>query len=168
MSDRFAATIEIGGNITPAKLKGLFDVCESEGVVFNSDESKWYSFEDFSLKLFNGTTVTFRHDQACYGMFNELEQFCKDNDLSCERRSEGYYEYSPSMSWWVPGMKEARDVVTDNDGEVVLCAQDILGMLKKGTAEQKVARLKAKIKSLSPPTIPPLMIVELKRRKGRK
>lgn len=119
MSDRIPAKIEIGGVVYPNFLdEFISEVNNSNGQRFNdwggaradikmTKELKEYIHDGY---------FTLVDDEASFGEFEELENFCRDHNLSYRRATSAKYEYNAEVAVWIPGMHEPLIFAT-NEGE---------------------------------------------------
>lgn len=56
--------------------------------------------------------------EANWGEFKSLEKFCRDNNLSYIRRSDGSGELSPEVSWFTPSMQKEITLLSNNSGYI--------------------------------------------------
>jgi len=92
MSDRFPAEISIGGQIPEALVEDLVDAIFSEGVSWDWGDA-YVKKDEVRAALQEGKIVTFVNDEASYGEFTDLENFCADNFVDFDRQSTAKYEY---------------------------------------------------------------------------
>lgn len=133
MSDRFAAQIWIGGQVSrpktgyccerdaPSVLNGLIGEIDAAGVshawgdAFVSVSCCGPLSETELLQyLDNEGFLYFCNDQARNGEFWELEEFCRENNIPFRRISNHYCEYDGEEVIFVPGHDEITRIVGAN------------------------------------------------------
>jgi len=113
MADYIAAHIEIGGKLARTKLTELLSLIHqlSSEDYSSSPPNQEYlqtcTDENKPLALYD--------DQARYGEFPELEQFCIANNLTFNRHSSPKYEYEGQIRFFSPDSGEQIIGATDED-----------------------------------------------------
>lgn len=139
MSDRFWASITIGGELGAADVREFvehlqyeFGEVDEEKVTDDASARRWLEekISEIERKIQDRRYLYFDDSEASYGMFEELEQWCRDHGLSYDRQSEHYGEYDPEYVWWRPGMTEPLSQATLESGEVVIRENDLKGVLE--------------------------------------
>lgn len=116
MSDRWAASISIGGRVPLAVARDLLDVITEEGVSLDYGEMAWAPQEvDDLMEKSEGGSLTLCNDEAKWGEFRDLEIFLTNNKIAFDRSSSGYYEYAPEIVQYRPEMG-APSWITDTEG----------------------------------------------------
>ena len=135
MADYMAAHIEIGGKLTRCKLNELLSLIEelsAEDYGSSSPNQEYLQTcadENKPLALYD--------DQARYGEFPELEQFCIANNLTFNRHSSPKYEYEGQIRLHSPDFGEQVIGATD-DGEPYLKWSELKDYLEMGLPHQEV------------------------------
>jgi len=135
MADYMAAHIEIGGKLARTKLSELLSLIEelsSEDYGSSSPNQEYLQTcadENKPLALYD--------DQARYGEFPELEQFCIANKLTFNKRSSPKYEYEGQIKLFSPDSGEQVIGATD-DGEPYLKWSELKDYQEKGLSLQEV------------------------------
>ena len=141
MADYFWGRIEIGGDLRKQDSPRF---CRGARI----DDS------DLAEHMEDGHFV--REDcEACYGQFEELEDLCRELGLPYIRQSDGKYEFSPEVVFWVPGMGEPRHVVTDHDGNMQVAMDDVRAvrdLLRASNVTEALRRLEDAVIDL--PSLP--------------
>ncbi len=135
MADYMAAHIEIGGKLASCKLNELLSLIEE------------LSAEDYSSSPPNqeylqtcrdeNKPLALYDDQARYGEFPELEQFCIANNLTFNRHSSPKYEYEGQIRFYSPDSGDQVIGATD-DGEPYLKWSELKDYQKKGLSLEEV------------------------------
>jgi len=177
MGDRFAGEISIGGDIPRSKVQGLIDAIHSD-----SPEVDWGDKQinlgdpeenlDASIaKLMefvvkdspeetrsNEPGLLFLCDSdALYGEFNAIEAFCRENNISYNRHSKGYCEYSPERSIFHACGECTQTFDTNEDGDQMIKAEVVEALLGFDT----ITEIKHQIRDLihCKTEIPPFKII---------
>ena len=135
MADYMAAHIEIGGKLARTKLKELVSLIEELSAEddWNSPPNQEYlqtcADENKPLALYD--------DQARYGEFPELEQFCIANNLTFNRKSSPKYEYEGQIRFFSPDSGEQVIGATD-EGEPYLKWSELKDYRERGFTLQEV------------------------------
>jgi len=135
MADYMAAHIEIGGKLARTKLKELLSLIEelSAEDYSSSPPNQEYlqtcADENKPLALYD--------DQARYGEFPELEEFCIANNLTFKRHSSPKYEYEGQIKLFSPDPGEQVIGATD-DGEPYLRWSELKDYHDEGLTLQQV------------------------------
>ena len=135
MADYMAAHIEIGGKLARTKLKELLSLIHelSAEDYSSSPPNQEYlqtcADENKPLALYD--------DQARYGEFPELEEFCIANKLTFNRHSSPKYEYEGQIRFYSPDSSEQVIGATD-EGEPYLKWSELQDYQKKGLSLQEV------------------------------
>ncbi len=135
MADYMAAHIEIGGKLVRCKLKELVSLIEELSAEDygssppNQEYLQTCADENKPLALYD--------DQARYGEFPELEEFCIANKLTFNRKSSPKYEYEGQIKVFSPDSGEQVIGATD-DGEPYLKLSELKDYQEKGLTLQEV------------------------------
>ena len=135
MADYMAAHIEIGGKLARTKLNELLSLIEeiSAEDYSSSPPNQEYlqtcADENKPLALYD--------DQARYGEFTELEEFCIANNLTFNRRSSPKYEYEGQIKLFSPDPGEQVIGATD-EGEPYLKWSELKDYQDEGLTLQQV------------------------------
>lgn len=129
MADRIWAKISIGGEVPRDLMMGLSDAitrCQVEGEVAEAGE---FSPKDTSLgdypsleKYFeaflneDGDALAFVDEQAPNGEFEEIETFCRENNIAYDRMHICSGPYQAEYVYWRPGMSEPYMELCDDNG----------------------------------------------------
>ena len=135
MADYMAAHIEIGGKLARTKLTELLSLIEELSAEDygssppNQEYLQTCADENKPLALYD--------DQARYGEFPELEEFCIANNLTFNRHSSPKYEYEGQIRLHSPNFGEQVIGATD-DGEPYLKWSELKDYHDEGITLQKV------------------------------
>lgn len=128
MADYFWGRIQIGGELRRQDLPRL---CR-EARIGECDLAE--HMEDGHFVRDDG--------EARYGQFEELEDLCRELGLPYIRQSDGKYEFSPEIVFWVPGMEGPNAIITDHDGNMQVAMDDarrIRDSLREGSLAEALA-----------------------------
>jgi len=135
MADYMAAHIEIGGKLARTKLSELLSLIEelsSEDYGSSSPNQEYLQTcadENKPLALYD--------DQARYGEFVELEEFCIANNLTFNRKSSPKYEYEGQIRLHSPDSGDKIIGATD-EGEPYLKLPELKDYQERGLSLQEV------------------------------
>ncbi len=135
MADYMAAHIEIGGKLARTKLNELLSL-----IVELSAEDDWSSppnQEYLQTCADENKPLALYDDQARYGEFPELEQFCIANNLTFNRHNSPKYEYEGQIRLFSPDSGEQVIGATD-DGEPYLKWSELKDYQDEGLTLQEV------------------------------
>ena len=147
MSDNFWGKIEIGGKLSRKDLPRFFEAAGiGEQEVIESAEEGTFVRED---------------DAARYGEFDGLESLCQELGLPYIRWSEGKYEFSPEVSFWIPGMSGPDTSITDNSNNIVVDVRVVKEIRDALRENRDVDALEIAEKNfVELPVLPPFQIVD--------
>ena len=147
MADYFWGRIEIGGDL---RKENVPKFCEALGAA-----------DEFDLLRFMEDEHVVRDDcEARYGQFEELEDVCREIGLPYIRRSDGKYEFSPEIVFWVPAMEGPDATITDHDGNMQVAMDEvrkIRDLLRAEKVEEALGQLESAVADL--PSLPPFQAV---------
>ena len=135
MADYMAAHIEIGGKLARTKLKELLSLIHELSAEDygssppNQEYLQTCTDENQPLALYD--------DQARYGEFPELEEFCIANNLTFNRKSSPKYEYEGQIRFFSPDSGE-RNISATDDGEPYLKLSQLKEYQERGLTLQEV------------------------------
>ena len=172
MSDRFAAQITVGGTIKRSLVEELCGVISQSGAGPDWEGGCEPQNEADLLELVgeNGTMVL--HDcQACYGQFDDLEQFLEEHEIPFDRHSEAKYEYDGELVKYRPGhgcdvfeatqdgrvcvkVAEVEDIVRRLDSVETLGKRELLRLVEEVRDDLRG------VMAMDVPPVPPFVIVE--------
>ncbi len=135
MADYMAAHIEIGGNLARTKLTELLSLIHDL-----SAEDYWSSppNQEYLKKCTDeNKPLALYDDQARYGEFPELEEFCIANNLTFKRHSSPKYEYEGQIRLHSPDSGEQVIGATD-DGDPYLKLSELKDYQDEGLTLQEV------------------------------
>ena len=138
MSDRFNGQIWIGGEIsrtkchqddpeTPILCKLMSEINASGGSHEWGDAQADIADEAGIAQYIHDDlgVINLKHDQARNGEFEELEDFCRENDIPYCRVSDSYCEYQAEEVWWLPGMATFEQRYLDADEKHIITAESL-------------------------------------------
>ncbi|MBT3380732.1 MAG: hypothetical protein HN742_26870 [Lentisphaerae bacterium] len=111
MADHYYARIKIGGTL---RADDVSRFCAALGIHPG----------DVNGRISNGCFV-FENDEASYGRFEELEDLCRELELTFVRESDGKYGFSAEVVFWAPGMDEAGQALADHDNNLQVDMEDV-------------------------------------------
>lgn len=144
MADYASATIRIGGAIPRTDVLGFIAVIEQADVWTDWEEIK-FTPDD----LVSGMVLDLCAHNVRWGIFREIESFCRDHGLPYARWTGGCLgSWGPQRSVF-DGASEARTFAATDDDEIVISLPDIrrLGSIEAiedyfGTAEFVIPSLR--------------------------
>ena len=165
MSDHFPAEITIGGSIPRRLLDKLAGMIASEGVSID-----WqYALDQAGVRAAietaaaKGETVRFTDDEACYGQFDDLENWLTSHGIDFDRHSDARYEYD-GENVYGRGRKRPVIMTADQSGKDMVGADEIRKILaSQAPTDRKLAQI-AKLVAV-PPALTPIVLTD---RKGMK
>ncbi len=148
MSDRYAANIEIGGQISRSKpdpddseqtcLEAFIAAINNESVSIDyGDKDENPANEQELLELLKegenlqqpfATSeghLCFKHSEIRNGEFEDLETACRRLGLSFNRHSEAYCEYDAHNTWWRPGMEATGETAATGSGNPLVTLDEV-------------------------------------------
>lgn len=169
MADRYPGQIEIGGTITINTVEerelveialGLFETTTQR----DFDGSDWESmtFEDVADEVEESGYLCGCDHQARYGMFEELEEACRNAGIGYRRHSSAKYEYDAEIVEWRPGMESPVVFLSDDDRKINILgsiAREAIGLIENGNPNDAVNLLKNHLGDNIPP-LEPLKIID--------
>ena len=162
MSDRFPAEITIGGNIPRRLLDKLAGMIASEGVSID-----WqYAMDKAAVRAAieaaasRGETARFTDDEACYGQFEDLENWLTSHGIDFDRHSDARYEYDGENAYG-RGRKHPVTMNADQSGKDLVSAEEVRKILaSQEPPYRKLARI-AKL-AAGPPALTPIVLTDKK------
>jgi hypothetical protein len=130
MSDRIAAEIWIGGKVPMSLVPALCAAVDAQGVSLEWNDAPFRpsTAEDLNQALRENEhdvrLLWLCDDQAGAGVFEELEAFLRDREISYTRQSMGHYEFDPETVDFRPGHPLAPQA-TNAAGEPVVLASEL-------------------------------------------
>lgn len=162
MGDRFYVQMRIGGILTRARFKQLYDYIETAGLNDENDR-RIEKIEDLVENIEPGQSLGLMDCEANWDTADDLKTFCRENNLSYELTWDGNGEYDKEYNWWTPGMaNEETKQLTSGGADYVEAeaVRHILAELDDEGHSPKTAI--AAIRSLLPvgdPKIPPFRLI---------
>jgi len=164
MSDRFPAEITIGGRIPRRLLDELAGMIASEGVSIDwqytlDKAAVQKAIEEAGAK---GETVRFTDDEACYGQFEDLENWLTSHGIDFDRHSDARYEYDGENAH---GRGRKRPVIMNSDqsGNDLVSAEEVRRIrASQAPADRKLTQI-AKLAAV-PPALTPIVLTDRKDR----
>jgi hypothetical protein len=128
VSDHFPGEIRIGGPIPRAALNALVRAAAQEGASLEGYGGPAADRDALRQAFREGAIVTLYDDQARYGEFDGLEAFLVRHRIHFDRHSEAFCEYNAEIVSYRGG-KEAVALPADQSGHVMLCWEEVVGIL---------------------------------------
>lgn len=144
MSDRYPASIRVGGALDLETLKGLHQAVEDchAGLEFGYKVPSFDELVEAAASCAaDGEPLRFHDEEASYGTMEPIERFCEDAALPYCRYSDGYFETSPMIEWWKPGMQNPDTHLMHAHHGATIPVDDILDAIEK--ADEAEAALEA-------------------------
>jgi hypothetical protein len=159
MADNFPGKIFIGGTLYVARHKpsdvGKFmKECAEQPI----DWAVAVGNKEMNLHRLRGLVgesecLEFYDTEAHYGEFTELEDLCRLLNLSYDRISDAYAEYSGELVRWRPGMSQpVAEFVNQADDPMVLRlhVETCLAEIEKGHVDNAVKTLRKVLPDVAP------------------
>jgi len=162
VSDRFPAEITIGGPIKRADLEELAGEIAGQGVSLDYGEHDLnanQAQEAIEKAAREGATLKLCDDQACYGLFDELEGFCKERGIHFDRHSDAYCEWTGENVYNRDG-EDLFEFTATQDGQDLVEADTIRKILAE-PGGGPVDKLRAIEAFASPAGLTPLAPITL-------
>lgn len=132
MADRFPGDILLGGTI-------VIETIEQRERVENalSEFAEWCShnygeseigdmpLDEVANNLNTEGYLHGKHDQARYGMFEEVEDACREAGIAYDRRSSAYGEWDGEYVRWRPGMDEPDIQIATESGDATIKVDEV-------------------------------------------
>ena len=162
MSDRFPGEITIGGMIHRRLLDELAGMIASEGVSIDWQYTidKAAVLAAIEAAAARGETVRFTDDEACYGQFEDLENWLTSHGIDIDRHSDARYEYDGENAH---GRGRKRPVVMSSDqsnNDLVSAAEVRKILTTRASPDRNLARI-AKLTAV-PPALTPIVLTDKK------
>ena len=112
MSDWFAGKITIGGKLSRRKVQGLAKAVIEDGAgpdgdcKFPDEAHVVFAIENAAIE---GTAFEVMDDEARYGEFEAIEDFCQENHIPFICRSEAFGEYEAQMGVYDGGSQSSSE-----------------------------------------------------------
>ena len=162
MSERYAASIRIGGEIKQPDLARLLDAITKASVFCHWGEPPFEpkSAEELAVAVRDGH-LFLCDEQTRDGEFPELETACRELGLSYTRWSEGFCSYDAEVVEWRPCMNEPAAFVGSNAGDATFVPADEVRKALKHLESNHIGRARELLRKLCPdiPKLPPFTIV---------
>lgn len=162
MSERYAASIKIGGEIRQGHLATLLDAITKASICHEWGEPPFEpkSAEDLVAAI-REDHLFLCDDQTRYGEFPELETACRELGLSYTRWCEGYCEYDAEVVDWRPGMNEPFCRTGSNSGNATFVPTKEVRKALKHLERNHIGRARELLRKLCPdiPEPPPFTII---------
>ena len=132
MGEYFPGKISIGGTI-PRKVAE--ELCgrirdENVGLEYGEHDFQPETPKDLAEGAPAGAPLDLYHEEASYGMFDDLEAFLVENGIAFDRCHDPHAEYDEEMVMFRPEMKEPRRLCADTSGKVMVRAEDTQKLIK--------------------------------------
>lgn len=180
MSDRFPGEIYIGGKIPESRIFGLIQAinqqqCSSdwgdrvikiqvtEGDVESCKREllRLVILKDDYLSQSQGEGwLHLCDDQARYGEFEEIENYCENHHISYSRISSCSFGYDAERKEYRPGMSEPQIITSNQNGDAVVPVTSIKMLLDLDCIETIKASIMEIVRYEDIPALEPVEIVE--------
>ncbi len=156
MSERYAASIKIGGEIRRSRLPRLLEAIRAASVSHEWGDACFEptSAEDL-MNAIRDSHLFLCDDQTRYGEFPELETTCRKLGLSYTRWSEGYCQCDAEVVDWRPGMTKPLARTGSNSNNATFVPTDEVCKALRQLESNHVRRARQLLRTLCP-DIPPL------------
>ena len=162
MSERYAASIKIGGEIRRSRLPELLEAIRAASVSHEWGEPPFdpKSAEDLITAVRDGH-LFLCDDQTRYGEFPELEATCRKLRLPYTRWSEGYCAYDAEVVEWLPGLKRPLARTGSNSNNATFVPTKEVCKALKQLESNHTGRAREILRTLCPdiPQLPRFKIV---------
>jgi hypothetical protein len=162
MSDRFPASLSIGGPVPRKIIPLLCQAIADQGVGLDWEEGFEPKTEADLLDAADGGVLTVTDAEANYGEMPELEGFCRAHDIAFDRRSDARYEYDGECVLFRPGTAGESDhwFHASQDGNPLVPAEEVQ-KIKEALKARQFKRALRLAEKLVPdvPELPPLSFV---------
>src|SRR5579859_5743472 len=110
----FYTRIEIGGELNRDSLVRLLNAIGESGAWFDlaANEDETAHIEETSQDM---RPLELSNDDQPWGRFEDLEAFCRGNNLTYRRETSPKHEYEGVIAFWRPGMEQAVETPMDQD-----------------------------------------------------
>ena len=140
MGERFPASMKIGGAIPYAVADELLDLLLSCGGYFIDSDNHQVDISLESIRqMFEAGLIQIEDPEANWGLFEELENFCINNNIHFDRHSDSHYGYDAENVWF-RGDKVLAEFST-NSGDRLITAVEVRKILKKKTSAENRLKL---------------------------
>jgi len=150
VSDRYHASIEIGGPVSADLIPALEALISNAGLISLDDDLELYIDEDGLLVL--------EDKQAPYGEFPELEEWLVEHGIAFDRHASGYFDLLPEWISFRPGQGRLLHLL-DGEGDEVISHRGVQQALANSTS---LPALQAALTKVLGPEVPPLNPINLK------
>ncbi len=140
MSDHTAARITIAGSLSADLVDHFLTLLADEGLGID-----YSGFDEAAIRaaLDSGARLDLVANGVAGGLFDEVEQFCRENDLSYSRGDDGHYTWTPTVAFWEPGMEAPKEWTGSVDDHVPhLSVNEIAKHLSAGTLDAELKLMK--------------------------
>lgn len=159
MSDRTAATIRIGGGLSPRQVYELVELAltETDGLEFEA-----YSTEEElreKLKEVSGKEcLELRAHDTSGGVFDDLEQWLKEECLAFHRWTAPHYWTCSYICSWDPETRAERVTYASEDGTPLAPLAEARELLERANNLEEA--LEDWLWKHCPTPLPPILLVE--------
>lgn len=160
MADRFPGEIHIGGTLCLASHEqedvDLFlGQCSDQPIQWGERRNGDPLTLDTLDQVIDPATgwITFRDEQACCGVFEELEELCRRLDLPYDRNSDARYEYDGELARWRPGMESPLVELATQAGHPLVPRDRVeacLSLFQDGRVEDGIKALQELLPEVTP------------------
>jgi hypothetical protein len=120
MSEPMGMDIQIGGDLPQNLIEDflglLNDLADVTGPCTEKELRAWSG---------NGKKPITWYAVPHYGECDEVKEFCREHKLGYIHHIEAMYEYDAELHYWVPGMKEEKDLESNQDADQMIAVDKI-------------------------------------------
>lgn len=156
MAERSSAYITIGGNLPERALESFIAVIENSRLTLDWEFPA--DGEDLMETLTSPGPLVLMDNEAAWGEFPALEEYCRKHNFSFVRVSESGPGYAAEIVWHTPDGEGETEA--DDDGYPMVPLNELRRILEYRTKDAQITQLQALVSQRTPPRIPPLTIVE--------
>ena len=159
MSDRYPAEIHIGDVIPRKLLDKLVRKIMETGASLNGYDDGTATEDEIRAALTEGNVLDLCDCHACYGHFQELEEFLIRHRIHFDHHCEACYEYDAENNYYRGG--KVLTMAANQAGECLLPVDEILKILDDSNLDDR-DKVKTLREFASPPeitTLKPIRII---------
>jgi len=154
MSDRYPAEIQIGGPIPRMILVELVKEIVATGASLDDYSGRIVTQESVQETLQEGQIIKLCDDQACYGGFEELEDFLVRRGIHFNLHCDAFCEYDGENVYFRGG-KRLLSLPASQKGNILIRFEDITNILNNQDMDDH-RKLETLTKLIVPPETKPL------------
>jgi hypothetical protein len=120
MGDRTYTQIEFTGEISEEIATELVELLEAQDCVSNHDD---YGSHGSLLAGLKTAHNSFYDSECNYAMMEDIEAWCRDNDVGYLKSWMAGDEYGPGIKLWRPGMEAAEECAALDDSPIATLSE---------------------------------------------